>query len=129
MRLPVRIVTIVLLLLGLAALLCRVAWVGDDALITLRTVYHWSLGYGPVWNVAERVQTYTHPLWMLLLALAHVLSGEFFYGTIVLSLVTALLAALVLMLSARTALAAIAVAALLVGSNGFVNFATSGLEN
>jgi hypothetical protein len=42
----------------------------DDAYITLRTVDNWVNGRGLVWNTAERVQTYTHPLWMLLLSAA-----------------------------------------------------------
>jgi len=43
------------------------AWLSDDAYITLRTVYNFIHGYGLTWNVGERVQTYTHPLWMFLL--------------------------------------------------------------
>jgi arabinofuranosyltransferase len=44
------------------------AWLCDDAYITFRTVDNFIHGYGLTWNVAERVQAYTHPLWMLLLS-------------------------------------------------------------
>ena len=58
-------------LLGLFSLaLIRTAWMCDDAYITLRTVDNFVSGFGPRWNVAERVQAYTHPLWMFVLALA-----------------------------------------------------------
>jgi hypothetical protein len=35
-------------------------------LITFRTVNSVIAGFGPRWNVAERVHGYAHPLWMLL---------------------------------------------------------------
>ncbi len=38
----------------------------DDAYITFRTVENFANGFGLTWNVTERVQAYTHPLWMLL---------------------------------------------------------------
>jgi hypothetical protein len=43
------------------------AWLCDDAYITLRTVANFCHGLGLTWNPDERVQTYTHPLWMLAL--------------------------------------------------------------
>ncbi len=46
----------------------RLAWISDDALITLRYVANTLNGYGPVFNVGEAVQGYSHPLWFLLLA-------------------------------------------------------------
>ena len=45
--------------------LCR-AWMYEDAYITFRTVANFVHGHGLRWNVDQRVQTYTHPLWMLL---------------------------------------------------------------
>jgi hypothetical protein len=47
-----------------AIVVVRTSWLSDDAYITLRTVDNFVSGYGLRWNVAERVQTYTHPLWM-----------------------------------------------------------------
>jgi arabinofuranosyltransferase len=54
------------LALFFAAVVLRTAWVSDDAFITFRTVDNALNGAGLRWNPAERVQTYTHPLWMLL---------------------------------------------------------------
>jgi arabinofuranosyltransferase len=48
--------------------LIRTAWLSDDAYITFRTADNVIHGYGLVWNTAERVQTYTHPLWLALIA-------------------------------------------------------------
>ncbi|NBO19662.1 MAG: hypothetical protein EBV03_10665, partial [Proteobacteria bacterium] len=42
------------------------AWVSDDAYITFRVVDNAVNGYGLRWNIDERVQGYTNPLWMFL---------------------------------------------------------------
>ncbi len=52
-------------------LVVRTAWVSDDALITARVMENFVHGYGPVFNVDERVQVYTHPLWFLLLSVLY----------------------------------------------------------
>jgi arabinofuranosyltransferase len=47
----------------------RMHWLSaDDAYITLRYAQHWAQGYGPVYNVGERVEGYTNFLWVLVLA-------------------------------------------------------------
>ena len=57
-------------LLGLfSLLLVSSAWMHDDAYITFRTIDNFVNGLGLTWNPAERVQAYTHPLWMLVNAL------------------------------------------------------------
>src|SRR5436309_1474371 len=43
-------------------------WVTEDAFIDLRIVRHLLAGHGPVFNVGERVEAYTSPLWVALLA-------------------------------------------------------------
>jgi len=69
-------------------IILRRAWISDDAYITLRTVDNFVNGYGLTWNVAERVQTYTHPLWMFLLSIFYFITREPFYTTILISLLT-----------------------------------------
>jgi arabinofuranosyltransferase len=39
----------------------------DDAFIDVRVVNNVLAGHGPVYNVGERVEAYTNPLWVLLL--------------------------------------------------------------
>ena len=56
-------------LIASAALLIWVvlsnAWAGEDAFITFRTIDNFVSGFGLRWNLDERVQSYTHPLWLL----------------------------------------------------------------
>src|SRR6476659_2026752 len=80
------------LVIGYALLVYRTAWMSDDAFISARTVYNVLHGYGLRWNVDERVQTFTHPLWMMALIAAHALTHEPFYSTLYLSLLVSALA-------------------------------------
>ncbi|MBK8046101.1 MAG: hypothetical protein IPK16_02600 [Anaerolineales bacterium] len=108
----------------------RNAWLGDDAYITLRTVRNIVDGYGPVWNVGERVQAYTHPLWMMLLTLFYFVTREAYYTTIFLSLALSIgTVAFVAWRVARTATGGVLAAVLLSLSKAFVDYSTSGLEN
>lgn len=106
----------------------KVAWVCDDAYITFRTVDNLLQGHGPVWNPGERVQAYTHPLWMGLLALVGGITGDLYFTSMVLGLVCTALGCWWL-----TGLAAhrVAVAPVLVlaASKCVAEYATSGLEN
>ncbi|CAG0997550.1 arabinofuranosyltransferase [Burkholderiales bacterium] len=111
-------------------MLVRTAWIGDDAVITLRTVLNFIHGYGPNFNYEERVQAYTHPLWFVLLSIFTLLTQKVFYTAFVLSIIISL-AAMALFLS-RTAVslagALLAVSALIL-SKAYVDYSTSGLEN
>jgi arabinofuranosyltransferase len=113
---------------ALAAAVVRLAWLCDDAYITLRTVENLLAGHGLVWNVGERVQTFTHPLWFWLLAADRWLTGEHYFTTLFLSMAVFAAAAAVLVRTARHGAAAAAVLLVLLGSSACVDFATSGLE-
>jgi arabinofuranosyltransferase len=119
-----------LLALLFAAVVLRTAWVADDAFITFRTVTNALDGYGLRWNVAERVQTYTHPLWMLLLLAATAVTHNPYLSALGLSFVlTACTAGLVLTIARwRPAPSAFALLAM-IWSSAFVDYSTSGLEN
>src|ERR1700689_4240051 len=45
-------------------------WICDDAFITLRYVKNFVEGNGIVYNVGERVEGYTHFLWLMLVAVS-----------------------------------------------------------
>lgn len=111
-------------------LLVRTAWLSDDAYITFRTVDNFLNGYGLRWNVANRVQAYTHPLWMFLMSGAAAITGEVYFTAIALSIAASLGAFLLVAgrLAASAAAAALAFAALSL-SKAFVDYSTSGLEN
>jgi len=119
-----------LFFLGLAALVIRNAWLSDDAYITFRTVDNFIHGYGLTWNVAERVQSYTHPLWMLLLSAAYAVTRESFFTSMLLSIgISLATAALIAWRMARAPLLACLGLAVLMLSKAAVDYATSGLEN
>ena len=108
----------------------RTAWMCDDAYITLRTVDNFVSGFGPRWNVAERVQTYTHPLWMFVLALPYYVTREAYFTPLVVSMLASLAAMWLLVTRiAVSSATAIIGASVLIFSRAFVEFSTSGLEN
>ncbi|UQY36099.1 glycosyltransferase family 39 protein [Pseudomonas fulva] len=108
----------------------RTAWISDDAAITIRTVLNFVNGYGPVFNVGERVQGYTHPSWFILLSLLTKGLGNPYLSAHLLSLLCSLATLSIILYCARQRLVfgLIAVAAL-VFSKAFVDYSSSGLEN
>lgn len=106
------------------------AWQCDDAYITFRTVRNVFAGHGLTWNPGERVQAYTHPLWLLLGLGAYGVSGELFYSMSVVSVALSLAvgASFVRVLDHRPWLA-IGIVLVLSASRAFVDFEVSGLEN
>ena len=119
-----------LFLIVLLIIVTRNAWMGDDAYITLRTVDNFVNGYGLRWNIAERVQTYTHPLWMLVLSACYCVTREAYFTTLAVSIVLSVsAAAVVAFYVARSCLSAVVCVVLLASSKAFVEYSTSGLEN
>ena len=113
-----------------AVLAVRNAWLSDDAYITFRTVDNFIHGYGLTWNVGERVQTYTHPLWMLLLSACAWATHEIYFTSLILSLSISLLAvALMVRYGARDTWTAALGLTVFILSKAAVDYATSGLEN
>lgn len=108
----------------------RTAWLADDAFITLRSIDNCVNGYGLRWNVAERVQTYTHPLWMLVLLGVYYVTREPFYTTFAVSIATSVVAFVVALSVARRggSWASLMVLPLTL-SRSFVDYSSAGLEN
>ena len=75
-----------LVLLFFVYLTIQTAWLSDDCYITLRVVRNFVEGEGLRWNLDERVQVYTHPLWMFCLSISYFLTREAHFTTIALSL-------------------------------------------
>jgi arabinofuranosyltransferase len=46
-------------------------WVDEDAFINFRVIHNLLAGHGPVFNVGERVEVDSDPLWLLTLAMVH----------------------------------------------------------
>src|SRR5262245_66527524 len=77
------------------------AWVTEDAFITFRVVDNFVHGHGLRWNIDERVEAYTNPLWLLVHIPVRALHPNIFLGTIVVSIVCAGAAVFFVMRSAR----------------------------
>lgn len=105
------------------------AWVTEDAYISFRTVDNFVNGHGLRWNVDERVQAFTHPLWVLLHIPFYWLTREIFFTTIALSLILTAAAFRVGLRSCDRAWLPLVALIPLVASKSFCDFATSGLEN
>ncbi|MBI4926362.1 MAG: hypothetical protein HY835_01260, partial [Anaerolineae bacterium] len=122
-------IPIFLFLLIILTFVLRRAWMADDAYITLRSVDNWMHGFGPVFNPGYRVQAYTHPLWMLVLAGFYMLTHEASYTTIAINLaLTAFMLGWMVRFSRKDL--GMLIALLLLGfSSSFIDYSTSGLEN
>ncbi len=108
----------------------RTAWISDDAFITLRTVDNFVNGYGLRWNLVERVQSFTHPLWLFALSLPYYFTREPYYTTLALSIVLSVCAVAILLYGCgRSAANVIIGGTILIFSKAFVDYSTSGLEN
>lgn len=118
----------------LFARILQYSWVTDDAFITFRSVLNFIAGDGPVFNIGERVQSYTHPLWFLLLSIGGLLDLNLYFFSILLGLSFSLLTILALfrlnkeLNNGSYTMLTLALGAL-AASESFVQFSTSGLEN
>lgn len=124
-----RAVLWILLAIFLAIIVQR-AWVAEDAYISFRTVDNFLHGFGLRWNPSERVQSYTHPLWMLVLLAGTALSRDPWLAAVVagvvFSMATVWFGAFRLAATSGHAYLFLASAATCFG---FVDYSTSGLEN
>lgn len=124
-----RVITTIALAVFAVELL-RTAWVCDDSYITFRTADNIVHGFGPVWNTTERVQGFTHPLWLAVFTGAYAITSEAYYTAISLGVLLSLGAMLFLSRRiARTPWSLVLASVVLVSSKAWVDFSTSGLEN
>ncbi len=105
-------------------------WLSDDAYITFRTVDNFIHGFGLTWNIDERVQVYTHPLWMFFLSVVYFCTRQIYYSALLLSIAISFIAIAIfaLYLAKSPYIAAMGIL-ILAASKSFVDYSTSGLEN
>jgi len=121
---------LVVLLAGLAITIVLDAWVCDDAYILFRVVDNAIHGHGLVFNVGERVQAYTDPLFMLAMVFFSFFTREVYFTGLVVSILASLGAVAVLVgRVSRSTISSVAAVAILLFSGSFISYATSGLEN
>jgi arabinofuranosyltransferase len=110
--------------------LVRTAWTCDDAFISFRTADNFLNGYGLTWNVGERVQVFTHPLWLAVCTVAFAVTGNVYYTAIALG--AAVTFACVWLLAQRLAATPyhlLLCFAAMLSSKAWIDYSTSGLEN
>jgi len=128
------------LVLGLFASLVVMerGWIHDDAFISFRYASNILDGHGPVFNVGDQVQGFTHPLWLGVLTIGLAVAREPLYLAVFLggglTLLTVTGTAAYLFQYSRPDLAkGILLAAgwtlALVASDSWLSFQTGGLEN
>jgi arabinofuranosyltransferase len=115
-------------------LILRDAWISEDAFITLRHVENFIRGQGPVFNVQERVEGFTHPLWFAVVSFFRWI-GLSPKGAAILPGLMASFAALYFLLFGIRSMDRAGsrplinpASAILIGTSAFVDFGTSGLE-
>jgi hypothetical protein len=108
-------------------------YLSDDAFISFRYARNWAQGYGPIYNIGERVEGYTNFLWMAILAGLHRMGVGIVLAAQVLGV---LLGLVTILLTFRFSLRwhrpsspwAVLAACLLAVNVGFAAWATGGLE-
>lgn len=113
----------------LGMVLVNTAWICDDAYITFRTVDNILNGYGATWNPDERVQVYTHPLWMLVHLVFEAVFHNIYVVTLCLSLGLSLGTVYLVGRSVKSYWIMLALPLVIISSKAFTEFSTSGLEN
>ena len=114
--------------LAFGAIAVRLAWMADDGAITARVIANTLAGYGPNYNITERAQAFTHPLWFWLNVLAARITGDIL---ITMLLVGVLCAATALYIIGRDRhwVVVVAITALAMSTYALTEYAASGLEN
>jgi arabinofuranosyltransferase len=106
------------------------AWISEDAFISLRVAKNILLGYGPNWNINERVQVFTHPLWMVLLTFVQWLFPHNTPAAVIgLCIIFSLLAVALFMRDIKSSWVIVVTMLLMLSSKAFIDYSTSGLEN
>ena len=112
-----------------AWLVIRDAWLCDDAFITLRVVDNFHNGFGLRWNVVERVQVFTHPLWCLTLLIVTGVFGHLAMTTLWFSVFMSIAAfSLIVPRPGRNNSKLMLLALMIPASKAVVQYSTSGLE-
>ncbi|EIE00226.1 hypothetical protein LEP1GSC185_2764 [Leptospira licerasiae serovar Varillal str. VAR 010] len=109
------------------------SWVTEDAYISFRTVENFLNGFGLRWNTYERVQAYTHPLWLFGLILLSFWTIPVYYSSLILSWICIGTTVYLLFFrfgkKERGFFRGSWIFLVLLTSRAFVDFSSSGLEN
>lgn len=120
---------IALCLIGFCLILLK-AWVAEDAFISARVIDNFVNGFGLRWNIDERVQVYTHPLWLLIHIPFYAVIHDFFHITIFISILFSVLAIALPLMGRALDYRKISLFFILplLLSRAFMDYTTSGME-
>lgn len=107
----------------------RLSFLNDDAYITFTVIDNLVNGYGLTFNIVERVQAFTNPLWLFLVTPFYALTKEFLVTVTLLSAVISLTGFLIVLKMQRDFMTIIFTGTALVLSVNYVNWSSSGLSN
>ncbi len=120
-----------LVAIGLYALVTRL-WACEDAYISFRYIDNWLNGLGLVYNIGDRVEGFTHPLWLFIVAIPSYFGMNIRTSALLLSLIISLVALALIAFYDRDRsdkqLAVPLAAVLLLTHTGYRDFSVSGLE-
>ena len=105
------------------------AWQSDDAYHGYTMSKHLADGYGLVYNIGERVNASTCPLYTILIAIAYKITGEMYFTSLAVGIGLSITAVALIFWKLCTTYWHVILTFILLCSLSFVSFTTSGLEN
>lgn len=110
--------------------LIRNAWISDDAFITMRVIDNLVNGHGLTWNVGERVQAFTNPLWLFFLTFFYLILSDPYTTIFIASFIVSVSVVVLLFrnFSSNYRMTILGLL-LLITSKALMDYSTSGLEN
>ncbi len=129
-RMPIAFISCLMFIVFLAII--KTAWISDDAMISFRSAINFVHGYGLRWNIIERVQSFTNPLWTLFLSLTYFIYRDIMFNAIFFSIAFTMAALYIAIfkignIKKETAWLTLVVTTCIF-SKSFIDFSTSGLE-
>lgn len=104
------------------------SWVGDDWYMGLRSIRNFVDGLGITWNLGERTQLFTCPLWMMVFTPFYFVTGESFFTTLSVQYVLGLFLYFRLFKHLKT-ISFLTLSSLLLLSSSFTDYQSSGTES
>lgn len=127
---PIKTLFFSLLAIVFLFVLIRSSWLTDDAYISFRVIDNFVHGYGLRWNIDERVQAFTNPLWVFFLSPIYAITHDFFFTAQITSIALSVtIFILVGVWFCENTFALFFYAATLIFSKAFIDHSSSGLEN
>jgi len=124
---------ITIIIFGIYRIIDRI-WVTEDAYITFKHIENFYAGNGLTFNKIGKIESFTHPLWVVLLIIGKFISGLSVHSVsiilgILFSTISLLFIFIVTLRKTNFNLPIFILPSLYVMHQGFIDFSTSGLEN